>query len=218
MEELNQIMKQEPINDNPFLYSPEDDISIFFAQTRETLYNSELYNNFVNNAVKVFRSSKTYKNYKSYLMEMGLNRCQHFSNIIADEMAEVELHHNMLTLHDIALIICEHVLNTIGQITTFQLRQLIKEEHKQNHVQIVMLSKTPHQMYTNTDQMFYHPDNTFGDWESFVFRYRYGITFDIANKLIAYIGLIQSEKNSYDNNALKLRDEILSFAYQNAEI
>lgn len=211
---INYVAKRE-FNKSPELYCPDEDTFMLFEQNRETLYNSDIYNKFIKNAVSIFRSSKTYKNYKSYLMEMGLNRCQQCSNIIADEMAKVELHHNMLTLNDIAFIICEHVLNVVGHITTFQLRQLIKEEHKLNNIQIVMLSKTSHQVYTNTDLVYYHPKNAFGDWVSFINRYKYGITYDIAEKLIEHINMACSQNNSYDNNMLKLRDTILSFAEEN---
>ena len=56
-------------------------------------------------------------------MTLGLDHCQFMSNIDA-EMANVEMHHNVLTIYDIAIIITEHVINTVGYISTFQFGRL----------------------------------------------------------------------------------------------
>ena len=107
--------------------------------------------------MSLFRRSRVYTNYKSYLYQLGMNRCQVFGNITSD-MATIEMHHNMLTIFDIALILSEYVLKTTGRISTFDLVQLLKEEHKANNIALVMLSKTPHQVYhNNPNEFFIHP-------------------------------------------------------------
>ena len=35
------------------------------------------------------------------------------------------MHHNIINIHDIAYIITEHILNTVGKITTFDLVELL---------------------------------------------------------------------------------------------
>ena len=102
-------------------------------------------------------------------------------------MVDLEMHHAILTIFDIALIITEHVLNTTGYITTFDLIHILKWVHKNNMVGIVMLSKTAHQLYHNTNEFFIHPSMVFGKWWEFLSEFRYGITIDIANKLIWYL-------------------------------
>ena len=92
-------------------------------------------------------------------MDLGLDRCQFHSALKSSEnkeekMVDLEMHHAILTIFDIALIITEHVLNTTGYITTFDLIHILKWVHKNNMVGVVMLSKTAHQLYHNTNEFF----------------------------------------------------------------
>lgn len=206
----------ESINDvNPTLTSPFSPYELPFYQTRETLLNTDTYREFLKNAISAFRKSRTYTHYKGFLMGLGLDRCQVHGNITA-EMATIEMHHNMLTLFDIALIITEHVLNTKGYISTFDLVTLLKEEHKQHNVQLVMLSLTPHQLYHNTDDFYIHPDHCIGNWYRFLEKYHTGITLDIAYKLLNYIKEAIEKGSSDDGNLLKIREQILDWSEYNA--
>ena len=123
------------------------------------------------------------------------------------------MHHNFLTIYDIAFLITEHSLNTIGHITTFDVIDMLIEEHKNNRIPIVMLSKTPHQLYHADNNNFLPPDMTFGKWWELIYNYRYGITIDIAKKIIMFI-----QQYLDDNNyqmMIKLRDDLLGFAQYN---
>lgn len=208
------IICNKDIENNPTLQSPSCPYSLPFYQTRETLINIEDYKRFLDNAISRFRHSRAYKNYKHYLMTLGLDHCQFMSNIDS-EMANVEMHHNVLTMYDIAIIITEHVINTVGYISTFQLVELLKYEHINNRVQIVMLTETAHELFHSDPNFFIHPDMCFGKWWEFLNRYRYGITRDIAYKIINYIKRAEEENNSTDNNLLKIREDILDWSYQN---
>ena len=115
--------------DNPLIVSPKCAYALPFSQTRESLLDIETYKNFLDNAIARFRHSRTYTNYKSFLMELGMDKCQVHGNITS-EMASVEMHHNMLTIFDIAIILTEHQLNTVGKITTFDLVELLKKDIK----------------------------------------------------------------------------------------
>lgn len=199
---------------NPTIGSPNTYYEIPFAQTRESLSDVQTYEKFVTNAVSRFRRSRTYKNYKSYLYELGFNRC-HFQGNITKDMATLEMHHNMLTIFDIAVIITEHVLNTVGYITSFDLVTLLGEEHTNNRVQLVMLTLTNHHLEHGTPDFFIHPDMTIGNWYEFLERYRYGITPDIANKIIFYLSRAIEEGGSNDHDLLTLREEIRSWSEYN---
>ena len=200
--------------DNPTLRSPNSVYELPFYQTRDTLLDIETYRNFLNNAISRFRKSATYKHYKGFLINLGMDRCQFHGNITND-MATIEMHHNCLTIHDIALIIAEHTINTVGRISTFDLVQLLKEEHKAHRVQLVMLSLTPHQLFHSDPEFFIHPNMCFGDWYSFLEKYKYGITQDIAFKVLFFLKKAIESSESCDNDLLKLRDSVKDWSVLN---
>lgn len=174
----------------------------------------DVYTNFIKNAVSRFRKSRTYTHYKGYLMNLGMDHCQLHSNIYAD-MATIEMHHNMLTIFDIAVILTEHTINTIGYITTFDLVNLLKKVHTENKVQLVMLSLTAHQLYHNANGMYIHPDMCFGNWMAFLEEYKYGITIELANKIINYVNYAISLGDTETGELLKLRDKVQDWSVMN---
>lgn len=198
---------------NPSLRCSNSALDLPFYQTKETLSDPETYRNFIKNAESRFRRSKEYTAYKAYLMGMGFDHCQIMGNIESDQGVDIELHHNILNLFDIFILICEHVLNTVGKISSFDLIQLVINEHFANRVGCCFLSTTAHQMFTDDSESYIPPDMTFGKWWELLAKYRYGITFDIANKINRYI-------NKYQNNLpttiqIMHQEEILNFAYYN---
>jgi len=203
---------------NPTLTSPNCHYELPFYQTRDSLLDVESYKSFLDSAIREFRHSTRYKHYKSFLINLGLDRCQFHSNIRCneeEEMATIEMHHNMLTIFDVALIITEHILNTYGKITTFDLIKLLKQEHSEHRVQLVMLSLTPHQLYHNNPDFFIHPKMCFGNWYAFLERYKYGITKELAFKILFYLKRAIENENSNDNELLSIRDRILDWSELN---
>lgn len=198
---------------NPTLASPNSPFTLQFYQTRETLFDSDVYKQFLDNGIMKARHSAFYKKYKGFLIGLGMDHCQFLGNI-NDEMATIEMHH-VIPMQDIALIISEHILNTIGMISTFDLSYLIKQEHKQHHIQLVMLALTPHQIYHDNLGMYIAPGMTIGNWPEFLKKYRYGITQDIAFKLLMYINQAIDEDKSNDNSLLELRDTINDWSCYN---
>lgn len=203
------------MNGNPTIFSPNATYELPFAQTKDSLRDTEVYKQFLDNAISRFRKSRTYKNYKGFLMGLGLDHCQMHGNI-SSEMASIEMHHNILTIFDIALIITEHVLNTEGYITTFDLVKLLAKEHTEHRVQLVMLSLTPHQLFHNDPQFFIPSTMCVGNWQEFLQRYNKGITQDIAYKLLYYIKREEElEGKPFDNNLLELREKIEDWSVYN---
>ena len=201
--------------DNPTLTSPSSLIDLPFEMTRETMLDVETYKSFITSAISTFRSSKEYKAYKSYLMSLGLDHCQIFGYLTEDELGDrnIEMHHNFLTIYDIAFLITEHSLNTVGHLTTFDLVDMLIEEHKNNRIPIVMLSKTPHQLYHADNNNFLPPDMTFGKWWELIYTYRFGVSMDIAKKIIMFIQQYLDDKNY--RMMINIRDDILGFAQYN---
>ena len=198
---------------NPTLSSPHTTYDISFYQTKESLMDPEKYKSFLKNAERRFRASKEYKIYKSHLMGMGFDHCQIMGNIEADEQVDVELHHNILNLFDICILISEHILNTVGYISTFDLIQLLITEHFENRVGITFLSCTAHEMFTNGDDSYIPPNMTFGKWWELLEKYKFGITYEIAQKLIRYISKYQNQLPTSIN--IIQQEQILNFAYYN---
>lgn len=211
---------------NPIISSPNSEYSIMFKQTKDSLLEIDTYKHFIQNAVSQFRHSRFYKQYKSYLIDLGLNRCQYFPNITTDVLGAngIEMHHNFLTIYDIALMICEHVINTEGYITSFDLIHLLKQEHSENRIPIVMLSKTVHQMYHNNEEFVIPANQCFGFWMELLVKYNRGITLNIANKVINFLqASIESIKGIADNTVyantlLSLRDNVYNWSIYNQYI
>lgn len=198
---------------NPTVRSPYAVTDLPFYQTKETLQDIDTFRNFLKNAESRFRASKEYKAYKSYLIEyLGINRCQQFGNVTVDD-ATIELHHNVIGLFDICLLITLHTVNTVGIISTFDLVQMLIQEHFENRVGVTFLSKTAHQMFTNDPNGYIPPEMTFGAWWELLSKYRYGITFDLANKIINYIKKYQENMPISIN--IEQQEQILSFVAYN---
>lgn len=199
---------------NPMVSSPNATYSLPFYMTRETMIDVEVYKNFLDNAIAQFRHSKFYKNYKGYLMGLGLDHCQIMSNITEENVGSrgIEMNHNFLTIFDIALMITEHVLNTVGYICTFDLIYLLKQEHAANRIPIVMISETVHEMYHQNEEIVFPAQMCFGYWVELLQRYSRGITPRIAQKVINYIDRSINDSDNLNsaaiNDLLGLRDSM----------
>lgn len=217
MGDYNIYLANEYINSNdpiPVIYYPHSvDPPLMFYQTRETLADIDRYKSFIDNCIRRFRKSRAYKSYKSYLMSMGMDRCQINGNI-QDGMADIEMHHNFLTIYDITILISQHILNTVGMCTTFDIISLLAQEHRNNNIPIVMLSETAHQLYHDND--FYIPlSMTFGKWWDLLLKYRYGITLDIAQKVVNYIVRCQENNELNSLQFYKLSSDIKNWGEYN---
>jgi hypothetical protein len=210
---------------NPTLYSPMSSYQISFAQTKESLMDVDVYRNFLYSAITRFRQSNFYRHYKAHLMQMGMDRCQLHPYLISDEedsTASIEMHHHVLTIFDIALVITEHILNTYGYITSFDLAYLLRKVHEEHKVCIVMLCKTCHQLYTNRNDEFKIPATLgFGKWWEFLDEYKYGITRDLAIKIYYMLKFDLQNADTRDENIknmIAVRDNILNWADYNEKL
>ena len=206
-----EIITQDTLN--PYVGSPTSQFDIYFYQTRSSLLDPDKYKSFLKNAERRFRASKEYKLYKSVLMNMGFDHCQIMGNIEVGEKVEIELHHNIISLFDIFIMISEHVLNTVGKISTFDLIQLVINEHFNHNIPCTFLSTTAHELFTNDPEAYIPPEQTWGRWWVLLEKYKFGITYDIANKLIKYINKYQAALPSSIN--IMHQEQILNFAYMN---
>ena len=202
------------INNNPGIMSPSSAYAIFFYQTKESLMDADAYRAFLKNIERRVRTSVAYSNYKGYLIGLGMDHCQ-VHGFINSSMADLEMHHCILTLFDIALMISEYYLNTTGYVSSFDVVQTIKDEHKMNNIALVMLTKTPHQLYHNDSSFFIHPDMCIGNWPKLIETYKAGLTQDLAFKILYYIRKAIQVGYTDDGGLLKVRDTILDWSQKN---
>ena len=215
--DINIYLAQEYINTQdpiPAIYFRRCEYPLTFYQTSDTLADMDRYKAFIDNCTHRFRKSRTYKSYKSYLMSMGLDRCQVIGNI-QDGMTNIEMHHNFLTIYDITILISQHILNTVGRCTTFDIVALLMQEHRNNNIPIVMLSETVHQLYHDNPDFYIPISMTFGKWWDLLIKYRYGITLDIAYKVIKYIQNCQRNNELNSVEFFKLSDDIKNWGEYN---
>lgn len=199
--------------DNPTLAAKTSPFTLSFYNTRETL-DADNYKRFLENAVYTFRHSAFYTHYKGRLMALGLDHCQVHKGI-SSEMATIEMHHNIITVFDVALILSEYLLKTVGRVSTFDIISMLKAEHAANRIPLIMLSKTPHQLYHNSPEFFIHPSQCFGKWWEFLEMYHIGITQDIAFKILFYLKQAIEEGTSNDYGLLQLRDKVMDWSDKN---
>lgn len=180
-------------------YLPFDKAEDFFS-----IYENEI--NFYRGVEKLVRTDPFYKKYINYLIEVvGMKTCQVLSNVEADEKSKVvmEMHHGpILTLFDITMIICNWYRHHGIKITTFDVADRILEEHQQNHVRVVLVTKTVHQQI-HDGNIILNYNQGFGDTASFLMYYRDGVTRDIRDRINKYIEW-SKENDSFDNGVLEV--------------
>lgn len=212
------IISDNNIN-NPSIISPNAYSSISFGMDREQTYDYEEYKSMIYSSVREFRKSQTYSHYKAYLMNMGLNRCMFHPHIHnpteEDQVATLEMHHCPITIHEIAYLISNHYINSGNILTEFDLSELLRIEHIENRVGVVMLCKTCHQLYHHS-YLYIHPLQIFGKWWELLYKYPLGVSDDLKRKLLYYIDNSidnKYEKKKEDNEKLlKLREKVVDWS------
>lgn len=198
-------------NGNPTLTSPNSPFQISLYQTRESLMDVETYRNFLNSIITRFRKGIFYTPYKSHLMKYGLDRSL-LSGNLTNDMCEIEMHHYPLTIFDDALIITEHILNTRGYVTSYEVIKILKQEHRNNRIPVTFITVTEHQLYHNTDDIHIGLNMVVGKWWEFLSYYSSGVTLDIALKLLSIIDKDIQFRGSNDNKMLEIRQKILNWS------
>ena len=205
---------------NPCISSPNAPYAIFFYQTRETLFgDADIFKRFIDNAIQQFRNTDFYTQYKGFLFKLGMDRCQIFGNITEEMVGSkgLEMHHNGITIFDIAVILCNHILNIKGKICTFDIVHMLRKVHENHQVPLVMICKTAHQLYHNEEEFILPSSMCFGNWISLIYEYMDGLTYGIAKKLFYWIKVSQEHTNDdkLNSDLIQLRDHILEWSDKN---
>lgn len=199
---------------NPTLDSETSLYTIPFYKDAEYFANLDNFISYVKAIERMVRSSKFYSRYIRFIKEdVGLNFCQVLSNIKQeDEMSktEIEMHHGpILTLFDYITIIIDYMLYKDIKISSFKVADIILEEHFNNNIQVVMLSKTVHEE-VHENNIFLNTKHAFGNLNAFLEKYKEGVSDEQIDKINKYIALCE-KYDSFDKGTLDLRDKIKSW-------
>lgn len=196
--------KNQPIidSDNSLFYIP-------YYKNTEYFDNYENKIKFVKSVEQLVRKHSFYKKYKDYLINVvGMKTCQVLSNINTDDNVTIEMHHGpMLTLFDTCMIVTNYLLATgCETITTFQVANIVIEEHRKNNVRVVLLSKSVHQKIDD-DEIILNYQQGFGDTLEFLTKYHRGIDKSMRHSINAYIQW-SMEHDSTDNDVFTIGENL----------
>lgn len=204
-------IEYKKINTTPMIDSDTSLYTLPFYKDADYFSNLDNFVGFVKAVETMVRTSKYYKRYIAYIKsDVGLNFCQVLSNIKQDDetsKVEIEMHHGpILTLFDYICILVDWSLYNNKKITSFSIANRMLEEHFNNNVQIVMLSKTVHEE-VHDNNVFLSTKHAFGDLNRFLDKYRDGLSKEQIDKINKYISLCE-KYDSFDKGTLSLREKI----------
>lgn len=184
-----------------------------FYKGIEYFSNIDSYVNFIKGVERIVRQSDEYKKYIYYLKNVvGLDHCQVLPDITPDEKGKItiEMHHGpIFTLYDYAEIILEYYLIRGYKISTFRIADTLIEEHKKNHIQVVMLLSTVHEEVHNRN-IFINYQQAWGDLNAFLKKYGCAMSTPLKEKMNRYI----DRSLMYDSNdfgVLKLSETLMNY-------
>lgn len=196
-------------SDTPYLDCNSCDYYIPFEKDEEYF---EVYENlirFLKKTENLVRTNSFYDTYKNYIINVvGMRSCQVLPGIKVSEDKKqktvLELHHGpMLNLFDVCMIMLRYLLiYEPNHLTTFYLARRVLEEHRENRVRVMLLSKSVH-LEVNNNNIFLNYNMGFGDVNTFLNLYMDGVSKNMKDKINQYIELSE-KKDSYDNNIFEI--------------
>lgn len=164
-------------------------------------YNDAEYNKFIKAVEKMVRQSDYYKDYISILKhDYCLNHCMILSNIDSEGDVEVEMHHGpLMTLYDVVSLITNHYLVQKKNVSTFKIADIVLKEHFAHHIQVIMLSKTVHEL-VHKGKILIDPKQCIGDFNKLIETYGDGLTKEMSDGINQYLSLV--EKYGTSENGL----------------
>lgn len=96
---------------------------------------------------------------------------QHLSSANPVSKAKIEAHHGPLTIDDICDIVLQKWIDSGMEINELLIAEEVEELHYKNLVGLTPLSKTIHQIITNSDKAFVPIFVYYGEWMKFLEQY-----------------------------------------------
>lgn len=212
----NLISKRE--NDEVSIY-PENSKNVFLPYFRKEIdfTSSRDTNEIIKSCETLIRNDEAYDSYKAHLINnvQGMNKCALFSNIDI-EMAKLEMHHGpIFNLYDYVEITIVYLLKNNKQLSTFKVADIVLEEHRNNLIQVVMLSemahKAVHPKKPGIKPEFISIDAAFGDLVGYISKYKDYISYKHLIKIKKYLNEYEKRNSDDLDTLLVLRESIKSF-------
>lgn len=200
----------EKEKNNSTIDSPSSLYTIPFRKPQEYFSNLESKNYFIKGCEKLVRTNDRYKKYICHLKkEIKLDHCSVLKKL-TDEDCDIEMHHGpIFSLYDYCTIVLNYYLYKGWKPTTFDIANIILEEHLQDHIHVVMLSTTIHEEVTNR-QIFLNVNQAWGDLGKFLKIYHDGLDRDLKEKYNRYMDKsLMMDSETYD--ILKVTQDIGKF-------
>lgn len=154
---------------------------ITFGMDIETVFHDyDKYQKFIKGCEDAVRNDDRYTAYVAKMHEAGLNQCAILGNM-EDKKVKLEMHHGpIFNLFDICDIVTRAMVKRkqFDEMTTFDIADLVLEEHRLHNVMTVMLSKTAHKGSHNRKghhSIFVDIRATVGRIDRFIDRYQDGM-------------------------------------------
>lgn len=161
--------------------------------------------NFIKSVERIIRSSPEYRSLTNYIKsELNLNYCAFLNNLELGDVS-IELHHTPYNLHQIVEIVIRKYEMEGKPFNSYIIASEVMCLHFMNHVGLVPLSKSIHEL-VHSDQRFYiHRDLILGDVDTFYRNYKDYMSEEL---VYTYTGWKKySEENESDRlNTLELFD------------
>ena len=198
-------------DENKTVRSDVQPFDISFYKDATYFINLENYVGFIKACERTIRKHPDYGNFVDSIRELKMEHCQVLGNISRYD-AVIEMHHGpMLTLFDYCSIVVDHLLNEGHTINTFKIANIVLQEHYLEHVQVVMLSKTVHQL-VDSGELFINLNQGIGNVNEFLKKFNKGLE-RYKTKINEYIDLSKKFK-SHDSNILELEETMISWSYR----
>lgn len=213
-ENFNNIKFQEEPDGNKLVSTDDGFFVLPFKQDNLLFMDSKRYVQFIKKVELLVRTHPDYKKYISHLKEHGLNHCMILGDL-DDADCSIEMHHGpILNLFDYCSIITTYLFKTVGTCTTFEVADIVLEEHRQHNVQIVMLTTTMHQMI-EAKNLFISPKQSFGRLDKFIEKYRIAIPDSQIYVIKKYLEIAEARETNVDDE-LNLRETIKNYSHYNS--
>lgn len=123
---------------------------------------------------RIVRKSTEYKQYIKFLKdEIDMTECAFFTNINnknPNSGVSIEIHHEPMTLFDIANIVIDKWIDLDMDINPLLISEEVMRLHYKNQVGLIPLSATVHQL-VHDGKIFIPLQNVYGDYLSFIEEY-----------------------------------------------
>jgi hypothetical protein len=133
--------------------APDDNVEIL-GKNQEyslTMYldpdvEAKFFVRFIKKVEQLVRSNPDYKDYITLLRdEMGLDTCAYLGKVDVNK-AEIQLHHCISNLYTICVTVCNRLMKTGKQVTSFILADEVVRLHMNDKIALVPLTTTMHEL------------------------------------------------------------------------